>query len=223
MRYIDPNGMEIGDYWEFNSKTNSFTWIANDGIDDGKNYILKQGGDKNQLNSDNYENYPTESQRQYIASHWDQYDNKSNYDNHSVEGTRYRGTFYEEQGIYTSSGQHFTSGPGEKVFPTAFGNNTEVSTPQMTGNDVKGMIEILYHFHPTAKKQAVTTSGETYGTKAPPFLFNQSVGNWDMSKASNSATNIMISRESGVNFYNSSGTTLHINNAGQLFKIRIAP
>ncbi len=157
--------------------------------------------------------YPTQLQRESIGKNWDNF--AKIVESHSVEGTMYDGSFHEGSGFGTDEILGTIYGEGQPVYPTSLDGDMSIPAPPLRRREASGIINLVYHFHPTAGRR----SYDRFNTKGgiPEYLFDQSPSINDINNASslhrlmiNGGVLLQISKKEGVNFYNSNGITLNM-------------
>jgi RHS repeat-associated protein len=224
--FNDILGDVAGEYWKYNKETKKMEHIGSDKIVDDKHYVLKEGETVSSVTEENYQDvqskfelYPTQTQRKGIEKHWTSFSKFGDIERKKISGDYYRGTFYEEAGFGTDvlSGVK-QSGMGKKVYPESFEKEITVETPSLSTENVPGSINLIYHFHPTARKQMDFSSGTTIGGPInPEFAFKQGPSQRDISNVPKhkalmpqGGTILQISRGEQIKFLGTKGTTLTI-------------
>ncbi len=227
--YIDLDGLEeakkdekvSGNYYQYDEKKKGFRLIAGNNSEDSKNYVLKKGGNPEKFDMDNYELYPTDTQRNSIGKEWEKYskDKESQMVGDGLGGfVKYIGTFYEISGFGTDSTPEVVSmGKGTPIYPEKIGVGVFIEAPNINKGDTVGNLNLVYHFHPTASVQMSYGPAPVERTAPPDFLFVQSPSDQDKinagkykSQMPNGGTVLQISKGDNVNFIDTFGVTLNI-------------
>ncbi len=236
---VDKKEEEITEnsYWEY--KDGKYKLLGTDGKKDGKNFILKVGEEKpdniTPFNADKIKDkfitMPRRSQRESIAEHWNKYINmersvdikKSETSNDVI---KFIGTFHEEGGVGYENSDEFDFSKGTEKKPNFIGEFVELECGNRK-NTKQGKVNLLYHFHATAKEkpQAGSSGSSIGGEKLPfyPYLFDPATSELDIKNIHShillmgkEGINLQISKRDGINFLGitsdgSAGIILNIN------------
>jgi hypothetical protein len=206
-----------GNFFQYDVKKKGFLQIAGDNAENSNNYVLKEGGNPQEFNLDNYELYPTDSQRAGIGKEWDNYLKSPR--SEIIKGVRYTGNFYETSGFGTDAIEGIVSmGKGETVIPTILDSENIIKAPRIVQGDTPGNINVVYHFHPTAKKEDTPPGTiEFNDQEAPKYIFAQSPSPQDKENVNayrsampNGGAVLQISRGEEVKFLGNDRETLTI-------------
>jgi len=210
--YSDILGDIAGDYWKIIN--NKYVKVGTDNVDDKKNYVLKPDEIlTTNITPENVAEHkskfillPSYTQRSLVMAHWNKY--ISNKENELVGTTKYSGTFHEEAGVGTDAGNVYFGEPGKKIVPKTLEENVDL-TPKNYGEtkvQIPETINLIYHFHATARKSSDPSSGSSYGD-VRDYLYNQVPSNKDYNNIQahlnimkNGGTILQISHGEGINF-----------------------
>jgi RHS repeat-associated protein len=163
LRYTDPSGMVAGDYYDQNGN-----WIGMDILDDGKNYLVTNQAEAQQIQQDTNNGMPistpddytsllelpSQAVRQEIGVDAVARSNSRTGGNTPTDDRR--GGFHEEGGvvIQTANGQRAVPAqPGPVQDPTGTATinvlNMSNANAQVVASATSPVLETAYHIHPS--------------------------------------------------------------------------